>query len=172
VILGAGAVGLALGLVLWLASVAGSDAARSIAYVGGLAVALLVVAIAIGRFEGVAASLALLGGCYAAILVIDDPPLDARSALVGAGLLATGELAHLSLSRRSAVTDEAGAVTRRVAWVALLALCAIALGGAVLAVVDLLRTGGIAIELMGVAAAITAVGLLALAARDAARAEG
>ena len=35
-----------------------------------------------------------------------------------------------------------------------------------LAVVDLLRTGGIAIEVVGVAAALGAVGLLVLAARE------
>jgi hypothetical protein len=48
-----------------------------------------------------------------------------------------------------------------------LALLALALGGAVLAVVDLLRTGGIAVEVVGVAAAAGAVGLLVLAAREA-----
>ena len=123
----------------------------------------------LGRFEGVAGALALLGGCYATILVIDDPPLDGRAAVVGAGLLAVGELAHLSLAARTAVTDEAGAVARRVAWVAVLALVAVALGGAVLAIVDLVRTRGIAIELVGVVAAIAAVGLLAVAADGARR---
>jgi hypothetical protein len=101
------------------------------------------------------------------ILVVDGPPLDARAAILGAGLLATGELAHLSLDARSAVTDEAGAAAHRVAWVAVLVLLALALAAAVLAVVDLLRTGGIAVEVVGVAAAIAAVGLLVAAAHEA-----
>ena len=49
----------------------------------------------------------------------------------------------------------------------MLALAAMAVGGVVLALVDLFRTGGIAVELVGAGAAIAAVGLLTLAARDA-----
>ena len=75
-------------------------------------------------------------------------------------------LAHLSLGARTAVTQEAGAVAHRVAWIAVLALGAMALGGALLAIADLLRTGGIAIEVVGVAAAVGAVGLLVVAARE------
>ena len=152
---------------MWLASVAGSDARRAVSYVGAIAVLGLVVSLASGRFEGVVAVLAVLGGCYAAILVIDDPPLDGHAAVVGAGLLAIGELAHLSLASRTAVTDEAGGDARRVARIAVLALAAMAVGGVVLALVDLVRTGGIAVELIGAGAAIAAVGLLTLAARDA-----
>jgi hypothetical protein len=144
VTLGAGSVLLAGGLVVWLASVAGPDARRAVAYLGAVAVVGLGATIAVGRFEGVVAVLAVLGGCYAAILVIDEPPLDGRAAIVGACLLAIGELAHLSLAARIAVTDEAGALARRVAWVAVLGLAAMAVGGMVLALVDLFRTGGLA----------------------------
>jgi hypothetical protein len=152
---------------VWLAVGAGPDAQRAVAYVGALAVTGLVASVATGRFEGVVVVLALLGGCYAAILVIDDPPLDGHAAVLGAGLLAVGELAHLSLASRTAVTDEAGAGARRVARVAVVALAAMAVGAVVLALVDLIRTGGIAIEVVGAAAAVAAVGLLTLAARDA-----
>ena len=55
--------------------------------------------LAIGRPEPLAGVLVLLGTAYAVILAIDDPPLDGRSAIVGASLLAIGELAHLSLER-------------------------------------------------------------------------
>jgi hypothetical protein len=127
---------------------------------------LLVVTLVAGRPEGVAVALLLLGAAYATTLVVDDLPLDGRSAIVGAALLAIGELAHLSLGARSAVTQEAGAAAHRVAWIAVLALGAMALCGVVLAVADLLRTGGIAIEVVGVAAALAAVGLLVLAARQ------
>ncbi len=91
--------------------------------------------------------LALLGAAYAVILVVDDPPLDTRSAIVGATLLAIGELAYRSIEARAAVTEEAGTVTRRVGPVAILALIALGLGGTILAVTDLLRSGGLAIEI-------------------------
>jgi hypothetical protein len=65
------------------------------------------------------------------------------------------------------VTEETGAIARRFAGVSMLVLFALAVGGALLAVVDLLRTGGLVIEFLGVAAAAGAVGLLVLAARDA-----
>jgi hypothetical protein len=134
---------------------------------GAAAIATLGAALAIGRPEPIVLALVLLGSAYAVILMLDDPPLDGRSAIVGAALLAIGELAHLSLQARAAVTPEAGALARRVSSVAVLAMLALALGGAVLALVDLLRTGGIEIEVVGVVAALGAIGLLVLAARDA-----
>jgi hypothetical protein len=166
VILGAGSVALTAGVTLWLASGAGSTAVRPVAGLGAAAAVLLVVTFVVRRPEGIAIALLLVGAAYAVTLIVDDPPLDARAAVVGAALLATGELAHLSLGARSAVTEEAGAIAHRVAWVAVLALAAMGLGGAVLALADLLRTGGIAIEVVGVGAALAAVGLLALAARE------
>lgn len=146
---------------------AGPDADGPVAGIGALAVCGLVVTLAIGKPEPIVLALALLGAAYAVILVVDDPPLDARAAVVGAALLGIGELAHLSVEARAAVTEEADAVARRVLSVAMLALLALALGGALLALVDVLRTGGLAVEAVGVAAAIGAVGLLVLAAREA-----
>ena len=65
------------------------------------------------------------------------------------------------------MTDEAGTLARRIAWVMTVALLALAAGATVLIVVDLFRTGGLVVEALGVAAAATAVGLLVLAARGA-----
>jgi len=153
-------------VTVWLGSGASESAAQPVAGLGAAAAAVLTATLAVRRPEGVALALLLLGAAYAVTLVVDDPPLDTRAAIVGAALLATGELAHLSLGARTAVTQEAGAVAHRVAWIAVLALGAMALGGAVLAIADLLRTGGIAIEVVGVAAAVGAVGLLVVAARE------
>lgn len=121
--------------------------------------------LAAGRAEPIVGVLAVFGCAYSLILVIDDPPLDGRAAVVGAALLAIGELAHLSVVARSAVTEEAGAVARRVGTVAALVLAALAVGGALTALVDLLRTGGLAIEVIGTAAALGAIALLVAAAR-------
>ena len=103
-------------------------------------------AVVLGKPEPLVAALALLGGAYAVILAIDEPPLDGRSAIVGALMLAVGELGYLSLGARSAVTDEAGTLARRIAGVMTLALLALAAGATVLIVVDVFRTGGIVVE--------------------------
>lgn len=158
---------LAVGLAGWLAFVAGHDVAGPVAGIATAAAAGLVVTLAVGRPEPVAGVLVLLGAAYAVILVVDDPPLDARAAIVGATLLAIGELAYLSVEARSAVTEEAGAIARRVGSVAVLSLLALGFGGALVALVDLFHTGGLAIEIVGAAAAVGAVGLLVLAAREA-----
>ena len=160
-------VGLSVGLTGWLYLIASSDASPTVLAIGAVATTCLVATLTVGRAEPIVAALALLGAAYALVLVIDEPVLDGRSAIVGAALLAIGELAYLSVEVRPAVTEEAGAATRRVAFVAMLTLFALGLGGAMLAVVDLLRTGGIAIEVVGVAAAAGVVGLLVLAAREA-----
>jgi len=166
-ILGAASIAVAAGLGAWLARLAAHDAFLAVTTLGAVAVLLLAGTLVIGRPDAIVAPLALLGAAYAVILVIDDPPLDGHSIVVGAALLAVGELAYLSVETRVAVTEEAGAVARRVAGVSVLVLLALAVGAALLAVVDLLRTGGLAIEFVGVAAAAGAVGLLVLAARDA-----
>ena len=124
-------------------------------------------AVVLGKPEPLVVALGLLGGAYAVILAIDEPPLDGRAAIVGALMLAVGELGYLSLGARSAVTDEAGTLARRIAGVMTLALLALAAGATVLIVVDVFRTGGIVVEAVGVVAAATAVGLLVLAARGA-----
>lgn len=127
----------------------------------------LAVTLAVGKAAPVAGVLVLLGAAYTVILAVDDPPLDARAAIVGAALLAIGELTYLSVEARSAVNEEAGAVARRVGTVAVVVLLALSFGGLLIALVDLFRTGGLAIEVVGAAAAVGAVGLLARAAREA-----
>lgn len=154
-------------LAAWLYATASTDAAAPVAALGGVALTCLVATLAVGRADSIVGALALLGAAYATILVIDEPALDGRAAIVGAALLAIGELGYLSVEVRPAVTDDAGAATRRVAFVAMMTLLALGLGGTMLALVDLLRTGGIAIEAMGAAAAVGVVALLVLAARQA-----
>ena len=156
-------------MTVWLALVAGPDAAQLVAVLGAAATILLVAALTIRRPEPIAVALALLGAAYALILAIDSPALDERAAIVGATLLVVGELAHLSVESRPAATEEAGADATRAAFVALLALIALGLGEAMLALTDLLRTGGFAVEAVGAVAAAGAVGLLVLAAREARR---
>ncbi len=158
---------MAAALALYLTRIATSDASLPAGALGALAMLILVVSLAVPVRALITVTLALLGASYATILVIDNPTLDLRAAVVGAALLATGELAHLAIEARSAVVDEAGTTARRVGSVAIMVLAALVVGGGLIALVDLARTGGLAIEALGVAAAVGAVGLLALATRDA-----
>ncbi len=147
--------------------IATSDARLPAGALGAFAVLILVVSLAVPVRALIPVTLALLGASYATILVIDDPTLDMRAAVVGAALLAIGELAHLAIEARSAVVDGADTTARRVGSIAIMVLVALVVGGGLMALVDLARTGGLAIEALGVAAAVGAVGLLALATRDA-----
>ena len=158
---------LAAGVGVWLTLATGTDASSAVAVLSVLAVVSTGSAVVLGRPEPLVGALALLGAAYAVILAIDEPPLDGRSAIVGALLLAVGELGYLSLDARTAVTDEAGTLARRIAWVMTLVLLVLAVGATVLVVVDLFRIGGLVVEGVGVGAAATAVGLLVLAARGA-----
>jgi hypothetical protein len=106
------------------------------------------------------AALVLLGGEYALVLELDDRPLDARAAVVAAGLLVTAELAYWSLELRAEITDEPGSYARRLSVLALLGLGALTLSGLLVVVVDLAGRGGLAVEIAGAAAAFAAVVLL------------
>lgn len=158
---------MAAALALYLTRIATTDASRPAGALGAFAVLILVVSLAAPSHALITVTLALLGASYATVLVIDRPTLDAHAVVVGAALLATGELAHLAIEARSAVVDEAGTTARRVGSVAIMVLAALVAGGGLMALVDLARTGGLAIEALGVAAAVGAVGLLALATRNA-----
>lgn len=126
------------------------------------------VALVLGKPEPIGGALALLGAAYAVILVVDEPLLDARSAIVGAALLAVGELGYLSTEGRAAVADERGDGGRRIGWVAATSLAALLVGGVLVALVDVTtRASGSAIEVVGVVAAGGVVGLLVVIAREA-----
>ena len=125
----------------------------------------LTAALVLRRPAGVALAIFVLGLAYAVRLLSEDDALDGRAPLVAAALYATAELAYWSLDLGSAVAEEAGAYLRRVGLLAALALATLVVGIALLALVDVAQTGGVGAEAVGVAAAVAAVGLLALASR-------
>lgn len=158
--LGGGGSTVAVALSVWLTTIASPEIAPAVGGVAGLAVAALVVGLVLGRREAIAPALLGLGAAYAVVLALDDPPLDPRAAIIGATLLTIGELSHLAIDARPAIGDDGGSIPRRVGWVAATALGALVVGGALVVTADLVRTGGIAIEVTGAAAAAAAVALL------------
>jgi hypothetical protein len=152
-----------VGIVGWLAQVADRRASWPVVALGIVATVTIVVAAAATRHEPVAAALGLLGAAYAALLVLDDPPLDGRAAVLGAALLAIGELSYSSIELRSTAPLDRDVVGRRIGWIALIALGALGVGGGILALADALHTDGVAVEVLGVTAALGVVGLLVAA---------
>jgi len=132
---------------------------------GAVAVVALLAALVLGWPRLVPLSLVLLGGAYALYLAVDDAPLDAAASVFAAGLLVTAELAYWSLEERDAVPAERGEGLRRLGIVAALGACALVSSGGLLALADVARTRGLAVDLFGAAAAAVTLVSLALLAR-------
>jgi hypothetical protein len=131
--------------------------------VGIAGVTILVLGTAVPHSVPVTVGIFLLGGGYGLHLVLDEPALDARAALVGAGLLLAAELANWSIELRREVTREPGRTMRRLAAELVLCVGGLLVAALVLAAADLGRVGGIAIELAGAAAALALVWIAVVA---------
>lgn len=130
-----------------------------------IALAVLAAGLVLNLPAAIPTAVGLLGAEYVAILGFETEALDARAPLVAAALLVAAELAYWSLELRIPVVDEAGTYLRRVALLALLALGVIGVGAVVLTLVEVVAAGGVAVDIVGAAAALVALALLALASR-------
>ena len=133
--------------------------------VATVALVALVAAIMLGWSPLVPASIVVVGGVYAAQLAIDDASLDSASPAFAAGLLMTAELAYWSLEERERVRGEAGAGLRHAAFVAGLGVATLLVASVLLVFVDAVRTKGLAVDLLGAAAAAAAMFAIVLVAR-------
>ena len=112
------------------------------------------------------AALAASAGAYAVLLAVDDPPLDGRAAGVAAALLVTGELVGWARELAATTRDEPGNAWRRPVWIAAAGIGAVGLVTVLLAIVDLARVEGLAIEAIGALAALTALLLVRRSATE------
>jgi hypothetical protein len=145
----------ALGTALWLAVVASSDAVGAVVGLGLVGAALTGAAVVVPVLLGPA--LAALAGAYVALLLIDDPPLDTRAAGVAMALVVVGELVGWARELAGVTRDEPGNAWRRPVWIAGVGMGALGLAWGVLAVADLARVQGLAIEAVGAVAALAAL---------------
>jgi hypothetical protein len=138
---------------VWPSLLSRGDRAALLLALGVLGLGALLAGVAGGWATAVAAGVFLLGGAYVTHLVLDDPPLDARAALYGGGLLLAAELGCWSGELRRERTTETGRALRRL--VAELGLCVggLAISALVLAAADIGRVGGVVIEVVGAIAA-------------------
>ncbi len=134
--------------------------------IGVAGVTTLAIGTAVGHTVTVTLGIVLLGGGYGLHLVLDDPALEARAALVGTGLLLAAELANWSIELRREVSREPGRNMRRLAGEFELCIGGLLVAALVLAAADVGRVGGIAIELAGAAAAVALVWIAAIGLRE------
>jgi hypothetical protein len=128
-------------------------------------VVALVAALVLEWSALVPVSLGLVGAAYATHLALDDPPLDPRAAALAASLLLAAELAYWSLEERDDVAAGPGEAWRRLAVVLGLGAAALFVSAGVLALVDVVTARGLAVDLLGAAAAAGALLALLLSAR-------
>jgi hypothetical protein len=129
------------------------------------ALVALVVVLVHGWTAFLPVSLGALGGWYGLQLAADDVPLDVAAPLVAVGLVLTAELAYWSLDERERAEGDPGEGFRRLGYLAVLALGTFVVAAVLLILVDAVRTGGLALDLLGTAAAAGALIAIALAAR-------
>ena len=146
---------MALGLAGWLALVASDDAAPPV-LVLGVTGTLLVAAADVWPVLLVLA-LAASGSGYALLLAIDEPPLDVRVAGVASCLLVVGELVGWAHELWSTTRDEPGGEWRRPTWIAAVGAGALLLVWGLLAIVDIARVEGLAVEAVGAVCALAAL---------------
>jgi hypothetical protein len=125
----------------------------------------LVTALVLGWTMFVPVALGAVGGWYGLQLAVDDAPLDLAAPLVAAGLVVTAELAYWSLEERERVDGEPGQTLRRLAYLLAVALGTFVVAGLLLTLVDGVRAGGLAIDLLGAAAAATVLAAVVLLTR-------
>ena len=133
---------------------------------GGAAAALVLVAgLALRVAIAIPVAIAIVGVEYVALLAFEGEALDTRAPVVAAALLAVAELGYWSLELRRPVADEAGTSLRRLGLLAVLLAGVLALGVVLLTLVEAVSAGGPAVDVLGAAAAVGALALLAFAAR-------
>lgn len=133
--------------------------------VAAVAFLTLVAAVVLGWSSLVPVAVALVGGAYAAELAIDNASLDLAAPAVAVGLLFAAELAYWSLDERSEAPGDAGQGLRRWALVALGGVVAFVIASALLALVDTVRTRGLALDLVGAFATVAVLATALLFAR-------
>ena len=152
----------------WLAVAAdGQYLTRANATLAVLAALLLAVGVATRFALTIPVAIGLLGAEYVTLLGFEGESLDTRAPVVAAALLAVAELAYWSLELRGGVDDEPGTYLRRIALLAGLLLGVATFGAVLLAVVAAVETEGPALDVLGAAAAVGALLLIARAARSA-----
>ena len=111
-------------------------------------------------------AVAAAGGIYAVELALDDAPIDLAAPAIAVGLFLTAELAYWSLDESERIPGDPGDGLRRAAVVGLLGVAAFVVSSALLVLANGIRARGLALDIVGAAAAVAALAAIALLARE------
>ncbi|HEY3578307.1 MAG TPA: hypothetical protein VGK68_10025 [Gaiellaceae bacterium] len=125
---------------------------------GATSGAILLVVALVFRGRGLGAALFLAGGTYVAAVAAAGNAVDASAPLVAVLLLLSGELSAWSIDEGLEIRAESRVVWRRGAAVTALALAGLAAAVLVVALSAVPSTHGLALTLLGAAAAVGAAG--------------
>jgi hypothetical protein len=135
-------------------------------FVGASALPVLLVGLALRWSAALALGVGVLGTQQAVRLALGANALDAWTPAIAGALLLVAELAWWSIEQRVRSWAQPGLATRRLAIVALACIGGSVVSGLVVVAAGAPLEGGLALELLGVAAAAAALALLALVARS------
>ena len=127
---------------------------------GAVSLALLAAGLGVRMVGPVAWALVALGSEYGVFLVSRGPELDEVTPLFAAGFVLVAELAFWSLERRVDAWTEPWLLIRRLGYLAGTCLLAAVVAALVLVGAAAWQGGGLALEVVGVAAAIGALALV------------
>ncbi len=131
---------------------------------GGLALGILAIGLGARSGSFLGWGLAVLGGEYA-VLFAAQARLDEQTPLYAGAFLFVAELAFWSIERRVPAWSEPGLVEWRLGYLAGVSAGAAVVAAVVLVVAASSGGGGVALEAIGVAAAIGALALVAVLVR-------
>ena len=132
---------------------------------GALALALLVGGLAAGQAQPVGWGVAALGAEYAVHFSGNGRALDELTPMYAAGLILTGELAYWSVERRVAAWGEPSVLVRRLIFLAASCAGAAAVAAFVIVLASASRGGGVALQAVGVGAAVGTLAIVAALVR-------
>jgi hypothetical protein len=125
---------------------------------GAMAGAILFVIALVSHGRGLGTALFLAGGTYVAAVAAGGTDVDASAPLVAVVLLLSGELSAWSNDERLSISSEPRLVWRRGAAITALALAGLAAAVLVVALSAAPSSHGLALTVLGVAAAVGAAG--------------
>lgn len=132
-----------------------------------MALLALVLALAGWWAAGAWVAQALLGSLYVAVVALQSPEVDTSAPAVAAALLISGELAVLAHSLLAGLLLDPRELARRLLVLAGLGMGAVAVGWLLIAGSVTALPGGMLTTALGAAAAVGAIGVVVLVAREA-----
>jgi hypothetical protein len=132
-----------------------------LASVGALGLGGFVYGLVRGRAWAVPWAVVVLGGAYAASLFLPERGVDRHAPFVAAAFLLLAELSYWTLELRTPISPEPGILERRAMLIAAATLGALLVSGVAVGATWIPLGGGVLGDLLGVAAAIGALAIVA-----------